>query len=274
MSEKDGWLGSRARFKLSRLVGSGKIDENTSPEDAFEICKSRYPVAFQLFRFEPQFWPKRLASVITEVQGLQKKAALEKKAMMRDRQLKPKPAITLRGYPRWEGSPAEALLRADIDAGEHKKIVLVNGKPKQMTPRMLMATRPEYKAHGETFSGHIGQDIRRRKYKQLCIHESEKKFAESEKKAKAADQKRQRKARKEQEEAEKQAAKQQLEDGREALRANQFRGDISTLKFSVKELKELCRQKGLQVSGKKAVLEARLNDHLAIMYEQEESETD
>jgi len=274
MSEKDGWLGSEARFELSRLVASGRIDEDTSPEDAFEMCKSCFPVPFKHYRLEPKFWPKRLTSVITEVQDLKERAALEKKALIHDRRLKPKQSTTLRGYPRWEGSPAEALLRADIDAGEHKKIVVVNGKPKKMTPAMLMATRPEYKVHGKTFSGHIGQDIRRRKYKQLCIHESKKKFAECEKKAKSVDRKLQRKARKDEEEAQKQAAKQQLEAGKEALRTNRFRGDISTLKLKVPELKELCREKGLQVSGKKAVLEARLNDHFAMLQEQEESKTD
>jgi len=251
MSIKDGWLGSRARFELSKLIFNGDIDSETSPQAAFDLCKSRLPEAFKHYRFEEKFWPKRLVAVITEVNLLAEKAKKEKESLVRDRKLKPKPAITQRGYPRWEGSSAEKLLREDIDNGKHLR---------HKSLKKFEASRPEYQQF-ENFGGHVHQDIKRRKYKAFCKNKSETKFAEYDKKAKSAVESRERQAQKAKEKAEKEAKERQKKEGREALEAGQFTGDIATLGYRVVELKELCRERGLPISGNKAAIESRLNEY-------------
>jgi len=69
----------------------------------------------------------------------------------------PKSTTDSNGKLRWEGSAAEAMLKADIDEGKHG----------QMKPAGLKKTRKEYNVEGldlEMFRGHIHQEVKKRKF--------------------------------------------------------------------------------------------------------------
>jgi len=87
------------------------------------------------------------------IEKQQAKADFDSKALASDRHVHPPPAITSRGYPRWCGSEAERLLKADIDDGN-----LTGIKPKD-----LHQSRPEYQAFPlKVFRDHIAQETRSR----------------------------------------------------------------------------------------------------------------
>lgn len=80
----------------------------------------------------------------------------------------PTPPNNHRGEPRWEGSKAEQFLKQDMDKDKHKL----------MKPIDLCHSRPEYQAYNtKTFSSHIDQEIRARKFKVFLYDKNEKKKA-------------------------------------------------------------------------------------------------
>ena len=56
----------------------------------------------------------------------------DRAALAHDQLVRPRAANNPRGYPRWDGSEAERLLKIDVDGGEHQK----------MEPRKLRQKRP------------------------------------------------------------------------------------------------------------------------------------
>ena len=176
MAPNDGWSSSRARRELVKLVSSGEIHEDLSPEEACCICQLEAPDAFRHHPFENRF-PERLEAILQEVERDQERAEAEKQAMLKDRQIFPKKPTNHRGEPRWEGSEAERLLKLDIDANMHQL----------MKPKELRTTRPEYEEFLlTTFRKHIHQETRSRKFIEYCKAMSQKKYDKSEKKAKTA----------------------------------------------------------------------------------------
>jgi hypothetical protein len=79
--------------------------------------------------------------------------------------LRPLPARTSKGYPRWDGSDAERLLKEDADEG------LTNS----IKPSDLHETRPEYQAFPlKTFRDHIHQENRSRTGKAYWMNRQQK----------------------------------------------------------------------------------------------------
>jgi hypothetical protein len=115
-----------------------------TPKQVYEI-HAEYK-QYELKNFSPNF--NRLKKPL---QGLQDRADEDEVAFLHDE------ALNLRAnnkpYPRWGGTVAEDLLKIDIDAGKHKNI----------KPRELQATRPEYSLYPlKVFRDHVQQELRAR----------------------------------------------------------------------------------------------------------------
>jgi hypothetical protein len=72
-----------------------------------------------------------------------------------------------RGEPRWEGSAAEARLKKDMDEGIHLKLL----------PSEMRKNTPEYQDYlPKTFSSHIDQETRARKFQAYLRDKNQKKL--------------------------------------------------------------------------------------------------
>jgi hypothetical protein len=146
------WRGSSAQLVLRRLLVSGAIPAEMPTKRVWEsFCVVRPEFAgFQSHKFPP-----RLRSMRHQVQSSSQRSSVENAAFLRDRELFPFNAVTNRNLPRWEGSPAEKHLKADITAKIHER----------MKPEDLRETRPEYLEFSLTvFRKHIHQEKRLKKY--------------------------------------------------------------------------------------------------------------
>lgn len=116
------------------------------------------------------------------------------------------------------------------EGGKAEELLLKDmedGKHLQMKPSELRATRQEYQEYPkQVFRKHIHQAKSARKFNQFCADMSKKKYAASDEKARIAKEKKEKAG-----------------------------------SATVAELKELCRAKGLKVSGTKSKLLLRLRDH-------------
>jgi hypothetical protein len=82
-----------------------------------------------------------------------------------DLELFPPSKDDARGYPRWDGSSAQALLQEDMSAGKHK----------EMTAKKLQNTRQEYKKFPlKVFSDHVEQEKRDALGKSYWLHKKKK----------------------------------------------------------------------------------------------------
>jgi hypothetical protein len=89
--------------------------------------------------------------------------------------LRPSPvaATTPQGYPRWDGSDAQRLLRHDIDKKRNE----------EYTPSQLRDKRPEYQAFPlKVFRDHIQQELRSRREKGYWLNRKARKEKEKKKK--------------------------------------------------------------------------------------------
>ena len=140
------WAKSEAKKRLYKDILAGKLDGKT----AREVYNSRPDC--QVYEFK-NFGPNlaRLRASIAKYQHL---ADEDSRNLAHDRQIPhPQAAFNPRGYPRWEGSEAECLLKLDVNAKKHK----------EMKPSELRETRDEYKAFpGKVFRDHISQEVRSR----------------------------------------------------------------------------------------------------------------
>lgn len=152
------WQHSKARKMLRLDIEDGSITllaydavtnkTGTKAEDAYKL-RTEYQ-EYQFEKFEKYL--ETMRGIIRDHHG---RASRDASAVAGFRQVYPKPPTNHRGEPRWEGSKAEEFLKNDMNEGKHT----------QMKPKQLRATRPEYQAYNpKTFSSHIDQEIRARKF--------------------------------------------------------------------------------------------------------------
>lgn len=147
------WKISEAKKKLSDDIISGKTEGKTPRQvyDMHPLLYHQYPQS----NFTTNF--RNLSKAINKSRSL---AERDSHAVAQFRQLNsPAPALCLtenpngRGYPQWQGSTAEQLLKNDMNAG----------KDRMMTPINLHSERAEYQQFPlSVFRDHIHQERRNR----------------------------------------------------------------------------------------------------------------
>ena len=147
------WRNSSAQLLLQQLLVSGEIPgSGMPPKEVWETyCQAR--PEFKGFQYKK--FPARLRSMRQQVHASSQRSVIENVAFLHDRELFPVSEVTNRGVPRWQGSPAERHLKADITAKIHER----------MTPQEFRTTRKEYLEFSlEVFRKHIHQEVRMKKY--------------------------------------------------------------------------------------------------------------
>lgn len=113
----------------------------------------------EVLAMHPEYEPYR-KNFGTNLRNLQKmirenqaKADSDAAALAHDRRIFPPLANTSKGYPRWDGSDAQQLLREDVDAG----------LTRSHDPKVLHQMRPAFQAFPlGVFRDHIHQEERSR----------------------------------------------------------------------------------------------------------------
>jgi hypothetical protein len=138
------WGKSEAKKTLLNDILKGIVKRGDPPAEVWasrEIFKQ-----YDISRFGPNF--RRL---VDWVDNARSRATADAAAVANDRDLHPASEISSRGYPRWNGSVAERLLKEDID----------NDKLADMKPAELRESREEYLAFPlDVFRKHKEQYLR------------------------------------------------------------------------------------------------------------------
>jgi hypothetical protein len=145
-SSKPSWQSSAGKKLLINDLRSSAIPMRGGDVAAIYNLRTEFggndPDEFRKF-------PLRLRAARKHVEEGMERAASEAKALDHDRQIYKESEFNQRNEPRWQGSQAEQLLKADISSGKH------NG----MKPSILYKTQQEYQKFPlHIFRGHIYQE--------------------------------------------------------------------------------------------------------------------
>jgi hypothetical protein len=136
------WQDSKAKKKLMKDILSGKVPPEWKPMRVFAMRP-------ELYKPYKKNFGSNLRRLQKSLKDQQDRANEDDAAVRHDLGLYPQSAMDERGYPRWEGSSAQAFLKEDISAGKHK----------ELKPKGLQQTRDEYKQFPlKVFSDHIFQE--------------------------------------------------------------------------------------------------------------------
>jgi len=155
------WRKSAAKAKLYDDLIKGVIPVQSGPGDPGpkELYETRY-------QHDPAFqddnsgdagkFSSRLRALRKQIATKYDRSKVDSDALANDRLIFPEQVHNDagRGYPKWGGSGAKALLKVDVDAGLHL----------MMKPSELRMTRQEYQAYPPpVFRDHIYQELKSRK---------------------------------------------------------------------------------------------------------------
>jgi hypothetical protein len=136
------WKDSRAKKKLTKDILSGKVPPEWKPKRVLATRSELYKP------YEKNFG-NNLRNLRKSLIAQQDRADEDDAAVWHDLNLFPRSNNDPRGYPRWHGSAAQRLLKEDISAGKHIRLL----------PREIQKTRDEYKLYPlKVFSDHICQE--------------------------------------------------------------------------------------------------------------------
>ena len=93
---------------LRQDILDGKIVDSLKPKKVFEMRPEYKPYGIVNFR-------SNLRSLRASIKDNIAKADSDSAALAHDRRIRPLPAQTSKGYPRWDGSDAQRLLKEDVD---------------------------------------------------------------------------------------------------------------------------------------------------------------
>ena len=143
-----------ARKLLYEEITNGNIKPSDDPQDVWR--KYQATTAFNTWGMEyGDPFTRRLRTLREQIEGNETRAEADEEHFKVFRKLHPRPTHNHRAEPLWDGSLAQELLSLDMDRGKHK----------EMKPRFLRLSRPEYQAWGlDIFRGHIHQESDTRKY--------------------------------------------------------------------------------------------------------------
>jgi len=115
--EVETWANSKGRRILYRELKKGKIPPEMPWKEVFKLHKE--------FRVGPndeeaeRLFYSRLRGAQKTINKRNNRAAEEFRMMQEDRLLHPAPALDVNGYPRWQGSEAQAHLLVDVKEKKH-----------------------------------------------------------------------------------------------------------------------------------------------------------
>jgi hypothetical protein len=155
------WKKSAAKAMLYKDILEGRLPlmrQNGDPtyETILATSYAHLPAFQEGNHGDPGKFGSRLRSLRKQIASKHDRATVDSNALANDRLLFPEVPEDDGGwgYQRWGGSVAQALLKADVDAGLHK----------QMLPADLFNTRPEYQQYPpKVFRNHIYQEVKSRK---------------------------------------------------------------------------------------------------------------
>ena len=147
------WTECTARTLLRSDLMNGVVPLSGYVMNARRVQQTRP----EYMAYDLEFFSKRLSTMRANMRQQHSNSHQDSMAYAHDRVMYPTPTHNPNGILRWEGSDAETLLRADVEAGVHNA----------MTPKQMYLSRPAYQMFTQRqFAGHIYQEIRRRKFVQ------------------------------------------------------------------------------------------------------------
>lgn len=153
--KKWNWRNSWAKEILREAIMVGDIKEEHTYD---EIYQWHPEITFT----DRAKLPARVRALRAQVTGDTSSAESDALALEHDRKLYPIPSHNYRGEPRWDGSDAQRMLKADIVAGVHLS----------MTPVQFYVSRPVYEAYSsDVIRQHIYQEV---KYQKYCLYRNDK----------------------------------------------------------------------------------------------------
>jgi hypothetical protein len=157
-NEPSPWKDSQAKKLLRQDILDGKVVDSMTPMQIFQMRPEYAPYGLKKFRSN---W----YSLRDSIKDNQAKASSDSDALAHDLRIRPPVAYTSKGYPRWDGSDAQRLLKQDVNTG------LTNS----IKPRVLRETRMEYQAFPlKVFREHIHQEHRSRIEKGYWLNRQQK----------------------------------------------------------------------------------------------------
>ena len=121
------WKDSAAKDQLTNDILEGRVTLGMKPKAVLAMHPELYAPYAKNFS-------ANYRSLQRSIQSLHARRDEDHAWVSHDRRLHPPSAVDLRGYPRWDGHPAQRLLKLDVAAGKHKELL----------PKQLRLTRPEY----------------------------------------------------------------------------------------------------------------------------------
>jgi hypothetical protein len=135
------WKDSAAKDQLTNDILEGRVTLGMKPKAVLAMHPELYAPYAKNFS-------ANYRSLQRSIQSLHARRDEDHAWVSHDRRLHPPSAVDLRGYPRWDGHPAQRLLKLDVAAGKHKELL----------PKQLQLTRPEYMEFPlKVFSDHVNQ---------------------------------------------------------------------------------------------------------------------
>lgn len=139
-----------AKGLLISDICEGKITSSMPPKDVHNAREEYRLVPYANFR-------SNLRNLRLALQKTDERVAVDQAAFEKNRKAYPAlanpPGFS---YPRWDGSPAQSLLKLDVDKGRNR----------EMRPQQLRDTMVEYAPFPkDVFRKHIHQEVRSRKDK-------------------------------------------------------------------------------------------------------------
>lgn len=145
-NEPPAWEHSPAKQLLRREI----LEEKVTPEMKPKQVWLRHDV-YQQYKLSN--FGTNLRNLRTALKEGQEAAAFDSAALARARIVHPVAATTPRGYPRWDGSDAQKLLKHHVEKKLHEKF----------TPKELREKYTAYQAFPlKVFRDHIQQEVRSR----------------------------------------------------------------------------------------------------------------
>jgi hypothetical protein len=153
------WKESLAKEMLTKDILDGTVTPDMKPQQVLAMRKVLYEPYAKNFAANYRTLQRSIEKLYTRRDE-------DNAGVVHDRLLHPPTSSDIRGYPRWDGHAAQQYLKQDVAAGKHK----------EMLPKELRQTRPEYMLFPlKVFSDHVHQEKNSRHQKSYWINKGKKK---------------------------------------------------------------------------------------------------
>ena len=166
-TKDEAWVKHPAKLVLKKALVQGQVSLDGRKENAKKVWdKFKHLPEFQDLKYNALF-RSRLSGLRQYVRERVPQSDWDDKAVARSRRMTPKARPEANGKPRWDGSPAQALLIKDIDQRKHYR----------MTAYQLYKSNDAYQVFSLTvFRNHIYKEVRIRLFRNQFKDKNEKKY--------------------------------------------------------------------------------------------------